>query len=336
MLPALAAITLLAACNQTGSPSSSKPRTEHVSLVLQHQPLGTARFALDRAQARLTVDVQLTGLAPSTAHPVDIRAGACGARGEQLMTLGAANANAHGNAELNATVDRAVVPAGDSVVVHAGPGLDTPAEARVLACGNVIRTAGITFSASPSPSASATTLPADAYATLNAVPLPPDNPSGTATLDLDRQAKTLTVTVNVTGLEPDSVHPNHIHTGACQSQGSVVYPLTDLHADAAGTASATTTIQNVTDISYGQWYVNVHQGPGLGDQAGFAPILCADVVSTGEVISSGATPSPTPTPTATPVATPTVGASLAPVASPTVAPRPSPSVVVSPSATASP
>src|ERR1700751_318689 len=50
-------------------------------------------------------------------------------------------------------------------------------------------------------------------------------PTGDATLAYDTAAKTLTVEIRLTGLAPSSSHPAHIHSGLCEKQGAVLYPL---------------------------------------------------------------------------------------------------------------
>lgn len=103
-------------------------------------------------------------------------------------------------------------------------------------------------------------------------------PTGTATLNWDPTSKTLTVNVTLTGLAPNSIHPEHIHTGSCANQGGVLHPLAMLNADAHGNATATTTIPNVTGgIPASGWYVNVHNGPALSPADQFLPIVCGDV-----------------------------------------------------------
>lgn len=105
-------------------------------------------------------------------------------------------------------------------------------------------------------------------------------PYGTADLLWSSSTKDLTVTVKLYGLAPKSVHPMHIHMGTCQSNGIVKYTLNDAVANAAGYALSATTIPDVQNgIPNKEWYVNVHNGPGLTTSAEFLPIACSEVIN---------------------------------------------------------
>jgi len=72
-----------------------------------------------------------------------------------------------------------------------------------------------------------------------------------------RQAGGVVVAVSLSGLKPKSVHPEHIHAGACGSNGPVKFPLPNLVADAKGTAVAVISIK-ASSVPKSGWYVNVH------------------------------------------------------------------------------
>jgi hypothetical protein len=138
----------------------------------------------------------------------------------------------------------------------------------LAACGGTSTTATSTPTVAPGPAV------VTGQASLGHVP------DGTATLSWDPTSKTLTVKITLVGLAPSSVHPSHIHTGSCANQGAVLYPLTNISADASGDATATTTIPNVTaGIPATGWYVNVHNGPALAPATQFLPIVCGDVAN---------------------------------------------------------
>ena len=105
------------------------------------------------------------------------------------------------------------------------------------------------------------------------------SPVGTVDMSWDKSSDKLTVKVALTGLAPNSMHPEHIHSGTCAKQGSVVYPLTMLVADGSGKAVSNTTIQNVITIPASGWYVNIHDSNDLSTQTGFDPIACGDVTA---------------------------------------------------------
>jgi hypothetical protein len=103
-------------------------------------------------------------------------------------------------------------------------------------------------------------------------------PYGSASLSWSPQTDELMVVITLTGLAPNSTHPAHIHQGDCSINGSIVYMLNNVVADAAGRATTTTVISNVTHgIPASGWYVNVHNGPGLQPADQFIPIACGNV-----------------------------------------------------------
>ena len=83
------------------------------------------------------------------------------------------------------------------------------------------------------------------------------------------------VVVTLTGLE-EGAHANHLHAGSCAAVGAVVHPLEELEADAAGNATATSTVQATTEELSTGFYYTVHAG---GDDAAGDGIGCADFVA---------------------------------------------------------
>ncbi|MFD9663106.1 CHRD domain-containing protein [Rhodococcus sp. NPDC059968] len=165
------------------------------------------------------------------------------------------------------------IPTGAYLNIHLAPmaelGAPTDVSFTPIACADI--PAG-------TPTAGPVTLNAQAPARQDRTP------QGTATLTYDSTQHTLGVEVKATGLQPDSGHAVHVHSGSCAAQGDVVYPVPDLQADGAGEATTTTTIDNVgTPPPATGWYVNVHMGPmsqilnGSTPTLLFAPILCGDV-----------------------------------------------------------
>jgi probable HAF family extracellular repeat protein len=101
--------------------------------------------------------------------------------------------------------------------------------------------------------------------------------TGNATLTYDAATDMTTVTVSVHHLEPGSIHPEHIHAGACSSNGPVLVALTPIKADAQGNGVATTTFKG--SVLHQAAYINVHLGPGLA-LTQFTVLACG-VVGTG-------------------------------------------------------
>ncbi|MCX9012245.1 MAG: plastocyanin/azurin family copper-binding protein [Candidatus Methanoperedens sp.] len=114
----------------------------------------------------------------------------------------------------------------------------------------------------------------------NVLLTPQNNSSvtGSATLNFTGPG-ILQVQVKVSGLAPNSVHPEHIHAGTCEAGGGITFPLNNLTAGADGTATSTTTINGppwLAVLSRG-WFINVHQGPTMSG-SGATSISCGDVV----------------------------------------------------------
>jgi len=151
------------------------------------------------------------------------------------------------------------------IVVHNGPGLAAANEAIPIACGD------LTVSKLSPTSSLSVRVP------LNSAPASSPNEAASGTTQLALTGTTLTVRLTLNGLQPRSSHAAHIHTGSCQSQGAVIYPLSNVVADASGKANETTTIKNVKSVPASGWYVNVHYGTNMTNQADFNPIACGNV-----------------------------------------------------------
>ncbi len=105
-------------------------------------------------------------------------------------------------------------------------------------------------------------------------------PHGSANLQWSPQTQALTVTILLGGLQQNTRHPAHIHTGSCPSDGSILYTLNDVIADAAGNGVSITTISNVMQgIPATGWHINVHSGPTLAAAAEALPITCGNILN---------------------------------------------------------
>lgn len=102
---------------------------------------------------------------------------------------------------------------------------------------------------------------ANASATVTLSPSKDSKVKGTATLTLDPKTHELTVVVKASGFAPNSVHPEHIHTGTTAKPGAEVYALANLTADKNGDATSTTIIKGVKNIPATGWVILIHQGP---------------------------------------------------------------------------
>jgi hypothetical protein len=123
-------------------------------------------------------------------------------------------------------------------------------------------------------------------------------PNGQAVLSYDPATKSMNVQIHLIGLAPNSSHPAHIHTGLCEHQGVVAYPLNAVMADAKGDADSVTAVPNVKEgrIPDATWYVNIHNGPTLTPDEQFQPIVCGDVANANRantvrvILASGPAP----------------------------------------------
>jgi hypothetical protein len=85
------------------------------------------------------------------------------------------------------------------------------------------------------------------------------------------------VSIQVHGMKPNSSHVSHVHVGTCAKPGGVAYALLQVVADAAGNATATSTVSEYYSMPTTGWYVNVHEGPDL-TEAEYAPsVSCGDL-----------------------------------------------------------
>ncbi len=125
---------------------------------------------------------------------------------------------------------------------------------------------------------------AQTAATIQMVPTGDTTLSGTAVIT-PLGGNQVKVDVTVNGLKPNDDRASHIHSPGpgpvranCDSNGPVVYPLSDVKADASGkgTASSTITIDPSKGIPTKGWYVNVHMGaaPNVG-----AGVICGAIAA---------------------------------------------------------
>ena len=250
----------------TGIPSISS------SIPLKHVPTGTADLSWNPSSHALTVKISLVGLAPSSMHPSHIHTGSCANQGNVIYPLTTLVADAHGVASATTVVNNVAngIPAtGWYVNVHNGPGLSTNDQFLPIVCADV---------ANSNTSASAAQ---SVHLMLQSAPPASAGETVSGMAQLTLSSTMLTIKLTLSGLEPNSMHAAHIHSGSCESQGPVVIPLTPVMADASGNATETTTVNlanlNVTTIPPTGWYINVHHSTALSTQTGFDPIACGNV-----------------------------------------------------------
>lgn len=124
----------------------------------------------------------------------------------------------------------------------------------------------------------------------------------TGTAIVTQAGNGITVSVKLSGFDPNTSHDGHIHTGTCEQQGGVVFPLTTIKADAQGAGSADTTVANASfaTVSDGKHYVQYHTASNPPGQQ----VSCANIpaATAGQGGGTTATPAAQGGTTATPAA----------------------------------
>lgn len=86
--------------------------------------------------------------------------------------------------------------------------------------------------------------------------------SGEATLSEPTAGQTR-VMIHLTGLQPNSSHAGHIHSGTCASPGPAVAPLPEATADAGGMAMVNGTASRaLSEVANGSHLIAYHQNAG--------------------------------------------------------------------------
>jgi hypothetical protein len=261
---------IVTACSTDQQKTTSQ--VTQANATLGHVPSGTSDLTWSAASQTLTVKIKLSGLAPNSTHPAHIHKGDCNSNGAIVFPLKpvVADGTGVGTSETTIPQDTKAIPQSNWYInVHnGGDGLTKDLQDTPIACGSIVN-----------PQASTTSDQA-VHLILSVTPSPSQAAAGSARLSLDGSNK-LTVQVTLSGLVPNSTHMAHIHSGSCEAQGKVKYPLNPIVADADGNGTSTTTVDQVTSIPGGGWYVNVHLGgttKDLSTQTGDDPIACGNVV----------------------------------------------------------
>ena len=236
------------------------------------QPSGTVALSWDPQTKNVSAKLQMVGFTPGSSHAMHIHQGSCAAQGDVLVPFPDVTANDVGAIDTTVTSSQPApdgLAAGTLLNIHLGPAaqLGDPGSLGYtpISCADIDPAAAAPLTMAP-------------------LPQPGQHPHGSANLTYDPANKTLGVDVTASALVAGSDHAEHIHLGSCDSQGAVQYPLNDLVASPAGTAEATTVIQNVDQAPPASgWYINVHLGSSSQiEQNGqptlyFQPIICGNI-----------------------------------------------------------
>ncbi len=244
------------------------PALPIVVATLDAQPSGTVALSWDYQTKNVSAEVRMTGFTPGSRHAMHIHQGSCAAQGDVLVPFPDVAANDVGAIETTVTSSQPApdgLAAGTLLNIHLAPAAQL----------------GDPGSLGYTPISCADVDPAGTALNMAPLPQPGQQPQGSAKLTYDPANKTLGVDVTASGLVAGSEHAEHIHLGSCDSPGAVKYPLNDLVASPAGTAEASTVIQNVDQAPPASgWYLNVHLGSSSQIEENgqptlyFQPIIC--------------------------------------------------------------
>jgi len=259
---------VLAACGGEKTPATSATPMPTSTITaahatLKHMPYGNAELRWDASSKTLTVEFSLIGLLPNSTHPTQIYAGSSNHGGKMLYPLQDIASDNMGNATATSTVNnvaKGIPTTGWNVSIHNGPGVTAADEAVSISCGDI----------------SNTSLAHTVKVDMNTSPGKDQAASGMVLLTLSGEQ--LTVKLAMSGLEPNSVHPFHIHRGNCLNQGGVAYHIPNVVAGASGNVQMTTRLEHVPLIPSSGWYVNVHYSTDLTSQTGADPLVCGDII----------------------------------------------------------
>jgi hypothetical protein len=228
---------------------------------LEHTPSGTASLTWDATSHQLTVNLSLTGLAPSGSYTANIEQGKCDKGGTVAYALTNPTVDAHGAGTSQTTLSNVTsrIPEHNwYVAVNQGSAM--------VACGKVhdVHHKGDKgdkgdkgHMARQNGKESAKQSGTDtASAKLGPTKDPNQHVGGEAHLQL--KGGTLTVDMRAHGLTSGATYPVEIGQGSCASLGSSpVYTLNPLTRNIHGDWVSTTAKSGVASIPQGQWYVAV-------------------------------------------------------------------------------
>jgi hypothetical protein len=144
-----------------------------------------------------------------------------------------------------------------------------------------------------------------------AVAISPVGGSGvSATANLTAAGNQTDVTVSFAGLTPGSTNETEIHFGTCANTGGIEFSFPNVVANAAGTASLSTTVNaSLASLQDGNHLIHTHLTNAAGNVLACGNIPVAAVATATAVPSASATAvaAATAVATATPAALPVTG-----------------------------
>jgi hypothetical protein len=140
----LAGLGVLSACGGGGAEGMNRAgpgENTSAAPASGSAPHGQVIVGYDQYNKKLSVDIQLSGLARSSSHPADLRLGSCVHPGVSLYTLKILTADQTGAGESYTDIKPAretgIPDRAWYVVVHNGPGLDPADQLQPIACVDI-------------------------------------------------------------------------------------------------------------------------------------------------------------------------------------------------------
>lgn len=257
----LAACVLVAGCHSgsTTPKAASSPHGAQLSApvpagtsfvngtaTLAHIPVGTGKLTWSSSDNVVHVDINLTGVSPTSQYVASVTNGPCDNKGGLAFSVGQLTPDQNGRVSMHQDITNRPngFPLNSALTVSAPPGPRPPV---YVACGNLGNgTVGVGGS--------------NASATTNLGPTSDASQNVTGTAYLRQIGTTLLVHVDVAGLDPNTAHNEAIHLGNCSFLSYTIYGLPTLNADGSGNASSDITINNSQPMPNTGWYVAAQYG----------------------------------------------------------------------------
>jgi hypothetical protein len=282
---------------------SKASSSNQLLLPLQHVPAGTADLQWSQITQTLVVTMTVKGLAPNSTHLATIQQGPDNSfancnrpiRGKIIYNLNMLKADKFGNANAVSTtiahVPTGIPDGGWYLAVLNGSQLSTNPQQTRIACGEIV-SGGIPHGVAPlidvsptnnkdNPSPTNTPTTKDQLVHVYLAGSADANQLVVGGAELSLNNKALTVIFSLGGLTPNSKYAAQIHSGTCEAQGPVVFPLNDINVDKNGDSPSKTTIQPVPTSSLSKlpWYITVYEvlpNRGSNSQIDSDPIACGN------------------------------------------------------------
>lgn len=266
---------LVTTCSRATStlttPATPKP---DVVARLDNLPQGLVRLSVNQRTPRISVHLEVTGLAPGVAHAIHLHRGTCLARtADAVASFSDVRSDSKGRIAADTTAIGATsggIPKGVYIDLHlvgdAHLGASGGATSIPLACADVADGAATTA--------------------VRLFPTPGYKPFGSAALTYAASRRSLDVHLSASSLISGTSHAVVILSGTCVEPGAVIHDVGNLTADAQGNVTTTLTLTGIdAGPPAGGWIVIVRDGSSaeIGASAQPSPleqpILCGPLTT---------------------------------------------------------